>query len=77
MWWQDTIKETKGKGGYLEKYPSFDWEPVKLKEDDNLNRILSDHTSFDYCELSSKPQRRRKDQFAQAFAFLRSNLILV
>ena len=23
-------KETKGKGGYLEKYPFFDWEPVKL-----------------------------------------------
>ena len=26
------IKETKGKGGYLEKYPFFDWEPVKLFE---------------------------------------------
>ena len=25
-------KETKGKGGYLEKYPFFDWEPVKLFE---------------------------------------------
>ena len=23
-------QETKGKGGYLEKYPFFDWEPVKL-----------------------------------------------
>ena len=30
--WQATIKETKGKGGYLEKYSFFDWEPVKLFE---------------------------------------------
>ena len=27
---EDTIKEKKGKGGYLEKYTFFDWEPVKL-----------------------------------------------
>ena len=32
MLWQGTVKETKGKGGYLEKYPFFDWEPVKLLE---------------------------------------------
>ena len=25
-------KETKGKGGYLEKYPFFYWEPVELFE---------------------------------------------
>ena len=27
-----TIKEMKGKGGYLEKYPFFDWQPVKRFE---------------------------------------------
>ena len=28
--WQGTIKETKGKGGYLEKCHFFGWEPVKV-----------------------------------------------
>ena len=32
IWSQGTIKEMKGKGGYLEKYPFSDWEPVKLFE---------------------------------------------
>ena len=30
IWWQGTIKETKGKGGYLEKYPFFYWEPENV-----------------------------------------------
>ena len=29
IWWQGTIKERESKGGYLEKYPFFDWESVK------------------------------------------------
>ena len=29
MWWQSTIKETESKVGCLEKYPFFDWQPVK------------------------------------------------
>ena len=32
IWWQGTNKETKSKGSYLEKYPFFYWEPVKLFE---------------------------------------------
>ena len=32
IWWQGTINEAKSKGGYLEKYPSFYWEPVKVFE---------------------------------------------
>ena len=30
VWWQDNIKETESKAGYLEKYPFFNWEPVNL-----------------------------------------------
>ena len=32
VWWKGTIREMKSKGGYLEKYPFYDWEPVKLSE---------------------------------------------
>ena len=30
VWWQGIIKETEGKGGYLEKYPFFDWEQLDM-----------------------------------------------
>ena len=32
MWWHCTIKETKGKGVYLDNCPFSDWEPVNFFE---------------------------------------------
>ena len=44
IWWQGTINEAKSKGGYLEKYPFFDWKPVKLFER-RCNMLM-----FAFCE---------------------------
>ena len=38
---QGTIKETISKSGCLEKYPFFDWEPVKLFEKWSNNKFIS------------------------------------
>ena len=47
MWWQDTIRETEGKGSFLEKCPFFDWEPVKLFEK-WFNMLMSGFAKNDF-----------------------------
>ena len=50
MWWQDTIRETECKGGYLEEYPIFDWESVKLLEK-RFNMFMSAFAKSDFCYM--------------------------
>ena len=46
--WQGTIIEKESKGGYLDKYLFFDWEPVKLSEK-WFNMLMSASAKNDFC----------------------------